>query len=113
MKKFLSISCICLVIILSFGFGGCATGNSNASLSYTLEYNINKLTNILNKTEEAKTSELIIPEIYSPNENITSGITPLKQGDLTTLPSIDKQIVSTEEIENEQSAIMPKTSLSS
>ena len=113
MKKFLSISCICLVIILSFGFAGCVAGNSNASLSYTLEYNINKLTNILNKTEEAKTSELIIPEIYSPNENITSGITPLKQGDLTTLPSIDKQIVSTEEIENEQSAIMPRTSLSS
>lgn len=112
MKKFLSISCICLVIILSFGFAGCATGNSNASLSYTLEYNINKLTNILNKTEEAKTSELIIPEIYSPNEN-TAPITPLKQGDLTTLPSIDRQIVSPDEIKDDQSKIMTRTSLSS
>ena len=112
MKKFLSISCICLVIILSFGFAGCATGNSNASLSYTLEYNINKLTNILNKTEEAKTSELIIPEIYSPNEN-TAPITPLKQGDLTTLPSIDRQIVSPDEIKDDQSKIMTRTPLSS
>lgn len=113
MKKFLSISCICLVIILSFGFAGCATGNSNASLSYTLEYNINKLTNILNKTEEATTSELIIPEIYAPNENSNAGITPLKQGDLTTLPSVDRQIVSTNEIQEDQSKIVPKTSLSS
>ncbi len=113
MKKLLKIVPLCLILVLSFGLAGCATGNSGASLSYTIEYNINKLTNILNKTEEASTSDLVIPEIYSPANNSTDPTEKLKQGDLMILPSIDEQIVESEEIKKDQSNASPKTSLSS
>lgn len=113
MKKLLKIVPLCLILILSFGLAGCATGNSGASLSYTIEYNINKLTNLLNKTEEASTSDLVIPEIYSPANNSTTPTEKLKQGDLMILPNIVEQIVESEEIKKDNSNVSPKTSLSS
>lgn len=112
MKKLSKILPLCLILVLCFGFAGCATGNSSASLSYTLEYNVNKLTNILKKTEEASTSDLVIPEIYSAGTN-GDPTEKLKQGDLMILPSIDEQIVDSEEIEKDKSSTSPKTTLSS
>lgn len=112
MKKLLKILPLCLVFVLCFTLAGCATGNSSASLSYTLEYNVNKLTNILKKTEEASTADLVIPEIYSAGTTVDP-TEKLKQGDLMILPSIDEQIVDSEEIKKEQSSTSPKTTLSS
>lgn len=63
MKKFLGIISICLTLILSIGLAGC--GANEQTLSYSLEYNMNKLTEILSTTEEVETEQLVVPELYS------------------------------------------------
>lgn len=96
MKKIISALCLCLVAVCALVFAGCEVGGGS-SLSYNLEYNVNKLKNLLNKTEEANVSDLIIPEIYSENSNTLQNELP--QQDLTT------QIVGEEEINSTGSKI--------
>ena len=69
MKKFLGIISICLTIILGFGLAGC--GDNKQTLSYSIEYNMNKLTDVLNDTKEANNNDLIVPELYSLEEEET------------------------------------------
>lgn len=118
MKKFLMGLSIALCAILILGLAGC--GASNSSLSYTLEYNLNKLTSAIEQTKDVENEEIVIPELYSleaPSQNILqenenlefNKTSPLKENlsengvenKLDSIPDLNKQIVSKEEIVKE------------
>ena len=129
MKKFLMGLSIALCAILTLGLAGC--GASNSSLSYTLNYNLDKLTSALEQTKDVESEEIIIPELYSlepPSQNTLQApytqsenqefnkINPLDENlsenqatyaneisgsNQNTIPSLNKQIVSREEIVKE------------
>lgn len=102
MKKFTMILCLSLAIVCGVIFAGCEkTGGNSSSLSYNLEYNVNKLKNLLNKTEEADVSDLIIPEIYSESGNLSAQNESLPQKDLTN------QIVSENEMSQSNRGFSP------
>lgn len=120
MKKFLQTLTLSFTLILTLAMAGC--GQNNKTLSYTLEYNMNKLEDVLNTTTEADNADLVIPEIYSledqeSSKNLTEAntvsarnATPLKrisnpsraQGN--KVPNIKRQIVNNNEISETNNA---------
>ena len=118
MKKFLMGLSITLCAVLTLSLAGC--GASNSSLSYTLNYNLDKLTSALEQTKDVENEEIVIPELYSletpsqntlqENENLEFNKTsPFKENlsgngvenKLDSIPGLNKQIVSKEEIVKE------------
>ena len=114
MKKILkTISLLALSMVVCLGFVGCGKQDSN-SLAYSIEYNMDKMAGILNKTSEVKNEDIVIPELYSLDENKTStnSVDASKNIEKTrrllptkNIPSLDKQIVSNEEIEKEKTEV--------
>ncbi len=111
MKKFLkTISLFSLSLLMCVGLVGCGE-NSNSSIAYSIEYNTNKLSEILNKTTEAKNEDIIIPELYSLDEasaltnSIDNQTTKTLSQKTERVPKLDKQIVSNEEVEKEKTEI--------
>ena len=69
MRKKINFIMICLILLFSISMVGC--NSENNSLAYSIDYNLDRLSNVLNNTKEASNSEIIISELYSIDDSDT------------------------------------------